>query len=78
MQQFRTSRRQNRVADVQAEEGEKLQQEIEAGGAQAMYVECDVSSPEAVKAAIEAAVEKFGRLDIVFANAGINGVWTPI
>ena len=28
--------------------------------------------------AIEATVKAFGRLDIVFANAGINGVWTPI
>jgi len=31
-----------------------------------------------VQAAISAAVQTFGRLDIVFANAGINGVWTPI
>ena len=66
------------LADVQAEEGEKLQQEIAATGRQALYVECDVSSPESVQAAIAAAVEKFGRLDIVFANAGINGVWAPI
>lgn len=66
------------LADVQAEEGEKLQKEIEAGGHKALYLDCDVSSSEAVKAAIETAVEKFGRLDIVFANAGINGVWTPI
>jgi NAD(P)-dependent dehydrogenase (short-subunit alcohol dehydrogenase family) len=66
------------LADVQEEEGHKLQQEIENAGGQALYVECDVSSPEAVQAAITAAVEKFGRLDIVFANAGINGVWTPI
>lgn len=66
------------LADVQAEEGQKLQQELQSKGAQALYVECDVSSPEAVKSAIEQAVEKFGRLDIVFANAGINGVWTPI
>ena len=51
---------------------------MEKGGAQAIYVECDVSSPQAVESAINQAVEKFGRLDIVFANAGINGVWTPI
>ena len=66
------------LADVQAEEGQKLQHEIEASGGQALYVDCDVSRPESVKAAITAAVERFGRLDIVFANAGINGVWTPI
>ena len=31
-----------------------------------------------MKAALDGTVERFGRLDVVFANAGINGVWTPI
>ena len=43
-----------------------------------MFFACDVSQPDAVKAAIDGTVERFGRLDVVFANAGINGVWTPI
>ena len=30
------------------------------------------------RSAIEATVAAYGRLDIVFANAGINGVWAPI
>ena len=66
------------LADVTAEEGERVRAEIEAAGGQAIYLECDVSSPEAVKRAIATTVERFGKLDIVFANAGINGVWTPI
>jgi NAD(P)-dependent dehydrogenase (short-subunit alcohol dehydrogenase family) len=66
------------LADVQDEDGEKLRGEIESAGGQALYVHCDVSSEESVMAAIEQAVGKFGSLDIVFANAGINGVWTPI
>jgi NAD(P)-dependent dehydrogenase (short-subunit alcohol dehydrogenase family) len=66
------------LADVQGEEGEKLRQEIADNGGQAFYVECDVSDPAAVQNAIELAVKEFGKLDIVFANAGINGVWTPI
>jgi NAD(P)-dependent dehydrogenase (short-subunit alcohol dehydrogenase family) len=28
--------------------------------------------------AVQKLVDRFGRLDIVFANAGINGVWAPI
>lgn len=28
--------------------------------------------------AIEQIIDKWGRLDLVFANAGINGVWAPI
>ncbi|HYN88311.1 MAG TPA: SDR family NAD(P)-dependent oxidoreductase [Ardenticatenaceae bacterium] len=66
------------LADVQAEAGERVRSEIEAAGGKAIYVECDVSDPEAVKQAIDTTVERFGKLDIVFANAGINGVWAPI
>lgn len=66
------------LADVQEEEGAKVLSEIEAQGGQAIYLNCDVSQPESVKAAIDAGVERFGQLDVVFANAGINGVWTPI
>ena len=66
------------LADVQEEEGQKLRAELETAGFEALYVECDVADPLSVKSAIDAAIEKFGRLDIVFANAGINGVMAPI
>jgi NAD(P)-dependent dehydrogenase (short-subunit alcohol dehydrogenase family) len=66
------------VADMQQQEGERVCGEIARAGGEALYVECDVSDAESVKRAIERTVERFGRLDIVFANAGINGVWTPI
>ena len=39
---------------------------------------CDVSDEQSVRDAIEATVAAYGQLDIVFANAGINGVWAPI
>ena len=66
------------LADVMAEQGEHVRSELEKAGYQAIYVECDVSNPESVQHAINTTVEQFGKLDIVFANAGINGVWTPI
>ncbi|HTE19557.1 MAG TPA: SDR family NAD(P)-dependent oxidoreductase [Armatimonadota bacterium] len=68
------------IADMQQEEGETARAEIEAAGdgREALFVVCDVSDPEAVKNAVDRTAEKFGRLDVVFANAGINGVWTPI
>src|SRR5512140_925667 len=66
------------IADVSAEEGERLRREIEASGGRALYVNCDVSDPGAVEQAIGKAVEQFGKLDIVCANAGINGVWAPV
>ena len=38
----------------------------------------DVTSSEQVQAAVNAALELFGRLDIAFANAGVFGVVAPI
>lgn len=44
---------------------------VEAAGGQAIAVECDVSSGEAVAAAAAAAQESFGTVDILLHNAGI-------
>ncbi len=66
------------LADLQEEEGERARQEVEERGAEAAFVRCDVSSPEDVERAVATALDRFGRLDIVFANAGVNGVWAPI
>ncbi len=66
------------LADVQDEDGERIRSEIEAAGGKALYLHCDVSDPDSVRNAIEQTVARFGKLDVVFANAGINGVWTPI
>lgn len=43
-------------------------------GANAMSVRVDVSDEASCQALVEAAVERFGRLDILFNNAGITGV----
>jgi len=68
------------LADVpqQEEEGRKVVAEIERGGGRAIFVACDVAQPDQVKRAIDQTAQKFGELNVVFANAGINGVWTPI
>ncbi len=52
--------------------------EIERGGGEALPLGADVSDPEQMRAAIDEAVGRWGRLDVVFANAGINGVWAPL
>ena len=52
--------------------------EIERAGGRAIYHVADVSAPDEMQRAVAAAIEAFGGLDIVFANAGINGVWSPI
>lgn len=45
---------------------------------EAIPLVADVSVPEQMKEAYRQVEEKWGRLDIVFANAGINGVWAPL
>jgi NAD(P)-dependent dehydrogenase (short-subunit alcohol dehydrogenase family) len=56
----------------------QVQQEIEAFGGKAYSLEADISQPEQVEASMKQAVSHFKGLDIVFANAGINGVLTSI
>jgi xanthoxin dehydrogenase len=58
------------VADLQDERGEALADEL---GSAALYRHTDVSHEPDVEAAVSAATREFGRLDCVFANAGIVG-----
>ncbi|MGE5221560.1 MAG: SDR family oxidoreductase [Omnitrophica WOR_2 bacterium] len=51
---------------------------ITSAGGESLVLPADVSNPEQVRAAVQSLVDKFNRLDIVFANAGINGVWAPL
>lgn len=60
------------------EKVEKVVAEIEAKGGDALALAADTSHPEEIERAVRQTVERFGRLDIVFANAGVNGVWAPI
>src|SRR5690349_5804189 len=47
-------------------------------GDRAAWQQADVTDSAQVKAAVEAAVERFGGLDVVVANAGIKGATGPI
>jgi NAD(P)-dependent dehydrogenase (short-subunit alcohol dehydrogenase family) len=60
------------VADVAAEGNRETARMIEQAGGQSLAVACDVTRGEDIKAALDAAVERFGRLDIAFNNAGIE------
>ena len=58
------------IADVAAEGNQETARMIEELGARALAVTCDVTRSEDVKAALDKAVEVFGRLDFAFNNAG--------
>jgi NAD(P)-dependent dehydrogenase (short-subunit alcohol dehydrogenase family) len=60
------------VVDVQDPAGEAVAGEIAAAGGEAVYVRADVSRAADAEAMVRAAEERFGRLDVLFNNAGIS------
>lgn len=58
------------IADIDLERANAVAAEI---GAEAIAVQADVTGPADCEAMVTAAREKFGRLDLLFANAGIGG-----
>ncbi len=61
-----------------AGELEAAAREIAAAGGRCHVLEADVSRKDQMAAAVARLVAAEGRLDIVVANAGVNGVWAPI
>ncbi len=60
------------VNDINSAEGRATVAQIEAEGGQAGFYAADVGDAGAVAGAVEAAVERFGRLDFLVNNAGID------
>lgn len=53
-------------------------EEIADADGDAISLLADISVEEQMSAAVAQLVKQYGRLDVVVANAGINGVWAPI
>ena len=51
---------------------------VEKAGGQGLFVQADVSDEEQVKKLVQTTVDHFGRLDIAFNNAGIEGTPKPL
>jgi NAD(P)-dependent dehydrogenase (short-subunit alcohol dehydrogenase family) len=66
------------VAGRREQEGQETVELVDAAGSSGFFVKADVSKAAEVEALIQKTVERFGRLDIAFNNAGIEGVWVPI
>jgi NAD(P)-dependent dehydrogenase (short-subunit alcohol dehydrogenase family) len=60
------------VVDVNDAAGEKVVRELKAAGGQAVYAHADVSKSADAESMIRTAEDTFGRLDILFNNAGIS------
>lgn len=52
--------------------------EIAAGGGRGVVLTADISREDEIEAAVSELVRQAGRLDIVVANAGVNGTWAPV
>ena len=60
------------VADVNDDAGQAVVEELRAAGGEAVYVRADVSKGADAEGMVRAAEESFGRLDVLFNNAGIS------
>ena len=60
------------VADMNYEGAKSVAGEIESMGGTAFPVQVDITDEASVKAMVESAVAKYGRLDILVNNAGIT------
>lgn len=66
------------VLDLRQDRVDALTASIAAAGGKAIALTADVSDEAQMRGAVETLVSTAGRLDIVIANAGINGMWAPI
>jgi NAD(P)-dependent dehydrogenase (short-subunit alcohol dehydrogenase family) len=66
------------LVDLHKENVEEVKNQIEEMGSEALVLEANISHPEEVANCYKRTIDQWGRLDVVFANAGINGVMTSI
>jgi len=67
-----------KIVIADCEEDNEILHLIVGTGAEAIFIQCDVSKDTDVKAMVEKTIDVFGRLDYAFNNAGIEGTSAPI
>lgn len=65
------------VVDWDEIAGARTAEEIRRSGGDAIFVKCDVSNEDQVKAMVRMAIDKYGRIDVLVNNAGV-GVYKPV
>jgi NAD(P)-dependent dehydrogenase (short-subunit alcohol dehydrogenase family) len=66
------------VAGRREAEGRETVDMVRAAGGDALFVKTDVARAVEVQSLVQKTVAHFGRVDIAFNNAGIEGAWQPI
>ncbi|MBD0380109.1 SDR family NAD(P)-dependent oxidoreductase [Paenibacillus sedimenti] len=62
------------VNDRDADKGEETAGDICKAGGEAIFIQADVTDPESVKTMVDFAIKQYGRIDVLFNNAGVSGV----
>jgi len=58
--------------DIDLQSVKATAQAVSAAGGEAIALACDVTDADSVEASVRAAVDEFGRLDVMYNNAGIS------
>jgi NAD(P)-dependent dehydrogenase (short-subunit alcohol dehydrogenase family) len=66
------------LADINGEAAQSVADSITSEGGQVGWARADVTSSSSVEAMVQAALNRFGRVDILFNNAGIEGFGTVV
>ena len=66
------------IADLNVEGGEAAVRDCRENGGRAIFQKADVSAEAEIKTLVARAVKEFGRLDIIYNNAGIGGAIGPL
>lgn len=66
------------LVDIKEDNAKEVKEKIDEIGGNSIILECDISKPQEVERSYSKLIDTWGRVDIVFANAGINGVIAPI
>jgi len=59
-------------------EGNETLNLVRAAGGDGHFIKSDVSKSADVESLVQKTIEKYGRLDVAFNNAGIEGIWAPL
>jgi len=66
------------VSGRRVEEGEETVRQIKAAGGEGLFVKTDVTQVAQIKELVDKTVAKYGRLDIAFNNAGVEGTFATV